>query len=287
MYIFLALLSAIILGIYEVLKKVSLKKSSVQEVLFFYCFCGFIISLIFISYAINMTFIDVIFVLIKSAIIVVDWWLVLKCMKKLDVGIVTSFSLVNTILTVFASSLFFNEQLSWRHFLSLIFISIGVILISFLDRKQTEAKERKNHYSYLLILILASFLGAISALFDKYLLTVRKVDSRGVLVWFLLFNTLIYGFVYFIKNKKIEWGKLKENYWMILTGLAIALADITYYLCISSDGAQLSIISILRKCSVIVATILASVFLKEKNLIKKLLILVIMIIGVALPIIFK
>ena len=103
----------------------------------------------------------------------------------------------------------------------------------------------------------------------------------------MLFNTIIYGCIYFVKNKKIEIKKLKTNYWMILTGVFIVLADVSYYYSIAMDGAQLSIISILRKFSVIVATILSSIFLKEKKLLQKLMILLIMLLGVALPIFNK
>ena len=73
---------------------------------------------------------------------------------------------------------------------------------------------------------------------------------------------------------------------MILTGASIALADIFYYYSITLPDAQMSFVSILRKSSVIVATILASMFLKEKHLLKKLGVLMIMLIGVTLPIVF-
>ena len=71
---------------------------------------------------------------------------------------------------------------------------------------------------------------------------------------------------------------------MILTGVAIALADASYYYSFTMSGSQVSLISICRKLSVVIATILASIFLKEKHLLKKLGVLVIMLIGVALPV---
>lgn len=288
MYIFIVLLSAIFLGLYEVLKKKSLQKSSVYEVLFFYCLSGFLVSLIFANNAFSVSFNDILFILLKSIIIVVNWWLVLICMEKLDVGIIVPFSFVGTILVVFASGLIFKEQITYIHFLSLLFIGIGVILTALLDRKQVEKKdEKKKHHVYILLMLFTSVLSASTALLDKYLLNVRNVNNYAFLIWFMFFTSIIYGIFYLFKNRKIEWKNVKKNYWMIFTGAAIVFADITYYQAITMDGAQISLISILRKFSVIVATILASLFLKEKNLLKKLGILCIMIIGVALPIIFK
>ena len=285
MYIFLALLSAVFLGCYEVLKKVSLKKSSIHETLFFYCLCGFFVSLVFVNKAISIDFIDVLIILMKSGIIVLNWFLVLKCMQKLDVAIVVCFSLLNTTLVVFFSHFIFGEVITIMHFLSLFFIATGIILLTLLERKETK-EQVDNQYKYIIFLVLGSMLGACSAMLDKYLINVRNVESGAVLVWFLFFNSIIYGMIYLCKNKKIEFKKLKSNYWLVLTGIGIALADVVYYSAISLVGAQISLISILRKCSVIVATILASLFLKEKHLFKKLGVLVIMIIGIMFPIIF-
>ena len=60
-YVFVVLISALFLGAYEVLKKVSLKQSRVEEVLFFYCLSGFLISLFFINDAVNIDLINIIF----------------------------------------------------------------------------------------------------------------------------------------------------------------------------------------------------------------------------------
>lgn len=286
MYIFLALASAIILGFYEVLKKVSLRKSSIYETLFFYCLCAFLVSLVFIVDAVSVSLMDVVFILLKSGIIVFNWLLVMKCMEKLDVAIVVGFGLLNTILVIFASSILFKEQITWLHFVSLFFISIGIVLITLLDRKENK-KEVTNHYHYIILLVFSSVLGTCSALLDKYLINIRNVETGAILFWFMLFLSIVYGGIYVAKNKKIEWKKLKINYFLILTGISIALSDMVYYSAIGSSGAQISIISISRKCSVIVATILASVFLKEKHLLKKLAILLIMLIGIAVPIIFN
>ena len=287
MYIFVTLLSATFLGIYEVLKKVSLKKSNVFEVLFFYCLSAFICALLIAgNRVLELTFLDGVFILIKSLVIVFNWALVLKAMDKLDVGIVLPFGLINTILVVFASAIFFKEAIRWVHFVSLGFISVGIMLVAMVAKKDS-LESKKNNYKYLWLLVIGSFLGAISGLLDKYILNVRQVNSYTFLTWFMFFNTLLYGCVYLFRNKKIEWRKLIINYPMIITGVMIALADISYYYSIVLPGAQLSLIAILRKLSVVIATVLASIFLKEKGLIKKLGILFIMLIGVAFPLLFN
>lgn len=282
----MALISAMFLGCYDVLKKVSLKKSSVYEVLFFYCLFGFLFSLIFSNINFfNVGFADVLFFLLKSCILVVNWMLVLIATKKLDVGVVTSFSMLNTIFVLFESAIFFGEKITWVHIVSLLLMGIGITLITMLSSKDHK-EEKKNHYIYIALLVAGAFLGSCSAMLDKYLISYRGVSNANILSWYLMFNSIIYGVIYFLKNKKIDFKKLKTNYFPILVGLAICLADTLYFYAISLDGAQMSFISILRKLNVVIATIMASIFLKEKHLLKKVGILLIMLLGVALPIIF-
>ena len=285
MYILMVVISALFLGCYDVLRKISLKKSSVYEVLFFYCASAFLVSLLFIGKGINVDVLDVLFILLKSLIIVVNWALVLKCMKKIDVAIVVGFSLLNTLFVVFGSWIFFNENLTWAHFVSLIFMGIGIILITRIENKDKEQKI-SNDYKYLWFLFFSSMLGASSGLLDKYILNYRQVSNNSVLTLFMLFTSVIYGCIYFYKNKKIEFKNLKNNLWIVATGASIAFADIFYYYSITMEDAQLSLISILRKTSVLVATILASVFLREKYLFKKLGVLIFMLIGVGVAVFF-
>lgn len=286
MYIFLVFASALVLGVYEVLKKVSLKKSDIYEVLFFYCMSGFLLSIVFSRNMFSVSLLDILFVLLKSGIIVVNWLLVMKALKKLDVGVVVPFSLLNTILVVFGSHFIYKEDITWIHFVSLLIISIGIIFITRLNNKN-ESKKEKGYFQAFAFLLGSCVLGSASGLLDKYLVNIRGIESSLVLSWFLLFNTIIYGIIYLCKNKKINFKVIIDNYWVVFTGISIALADILYYTAISIEDAQLSIISIVRKMSVVVSTVLASIFLKEKKLVKKILILGFMLIGVALPAFFN
>lgn len=286
MYIFLAIASSFCLACYNVLKKVSLKYSSVYETLFFYCSFGFLFALMFTNVNfINVDFIDILFILLKSCILAVNWLLVLIATKKLDVGVSTSFSMLNSIFIMIESAILFNEKITWIHITSFLIMALGIFLITRLSEKDYK-EEKKNHYKYIALLIAGAILSSFSAIIDKYLIGFRGVEGKNLLAWYLLFNAIIYGVIYFIREKKINVKKLKSNYFPILVGLAICLSDTLYFASIAQVDAQLSLISILRKLNVIIATILASLFLKEKHLLKKLGILFVMSIGVALPILF-
>ena len=284
MYVFIILLSALFLGVYEIFKKISLKQSNIYEVLFFYCLSGFIFSCFFVGNNLNFNLENSLLTLLKSGILVVNWMLVAKCMQKLNVSIVVTFGLLNSALTVLLSVFLFDESITYIHLIGFILIFIGVIAISLLGRKESVVRDEK-YFRYIIYLIVAGILSVASSLFDKFLINGRGMNSKEILFLVMLFNTFIYGVIYFIKNKKIDYKKIKSNYFMVLTGVFLVISDFSYYSSIQIEESKLSIISVLRKCSVLVATILSSIFLKEKNIIKKIVIVIFMMLGIYLIVI--
>lgn len=280
MYILTAVLSAFFLSLYEISKKKALVKSSVYETLFFYCFGGFLISLIFISTALSFSLMDISLLLIKSGIIFLSWTFITKAVDKLDVSVVGPFGLLTTVLVIIFSAILFDETIGLSHILSMLFIGGGIILLTQLEKKEKKGIELK----YIIYLVVGTSLSAISALMDKHFIAGRNMDYKGIMFWFFLFLSIFYLVIYVLKDKKIHFKKFGSNYWLIFAAMGLFASDLAYYVSIGMVDAKLSIIAILKKLSVVISTILASVFLHEKNLGKKLIILLIMLIGVAVPV---
>jgi len=280
MYIVSVLCSACLMGIFEIVKKLSLKKSSVYEMLCLYCMCGFGLSLIFTKTALEMSIVDIFFVFIKSVVIVCNWTLVTKAVEKLDVSITAPFGLFTSVIVVIFSAVIFKEKITLAHILSMLFIGGGILLLTKLEKGDKKGIDMR----YIIYLLIGTTLGGVSALLDKEFISGRNMDYRGLLFWFFFFLSVFYSIICLIKNKKIEFTKIKSNYWIFFTALMLFLSDIAYYISIGMVDSKISIISILRKFSVVIATVLASVFLHEKHLVKKLLILLLMLIGVAMPV---
>ena len=116
---------------------------------------------------------------------------------------------------------------------------------------------------------------------DKSVLS-NGVHRGAVLFWFFFFLSTIYFTVCMIKKKNIGYTNFKSNLWVVMVGASIFFADFFYYQAVSMDNVSLSVISIVRKLSVFLSVVLASVFLKEDNLLKKALILLLMFIGLSI-----
>lgn len=278
-YIVLTVVSAVFLALYDFFKKVSVRKNKdVYEILFFYTFTAFILSLIYVNKAFSTDIKYIGFTFLKASVISMSWFLTTKAVSKLDLGIVTPFSMLGTIFTTLFAWILFKQDIGIVQISGSLIILLGLILLS---RLQLKDKKEKNDYRYLLLLVLASFLSSISAMIDKTVLS-NGVNKGAVLFWFFFFLAIIYCTVCLIKKKNIGYTNFKSNLLVVAVGASIFLADFFYYQAVGIDGVSLSVISIVRKLSVFLGVVLASVFLKEENLLKKVLILLLMFVGLSI-----
>ena len=276
-YVFLTAGSAVFLALYDLFKKISVRdKKDIYEILFFYTLIAFLCSLFFINSAFSISLKYILFILIKSFLISLSWFLTMKAMSKLDLGIVVPFSMLGTVSTTILAWVFFGETIGVAQIGGILVILVGLFLISRISRKNDN---EVNDYKYLWLLALAAFLTSISAILDKYLLD--DIGRGSVLFWFFLFLAFIYLIICFIKNKKIVLNNFTNNLWVIGIGVSIFLSDLLYYSAVSIGDGNLSIISIIRKLSVFIGLVLASIFLKEKYFVKKLLVMLLMFVGLS------
>lgn len=279
-YIVLTVVSAIFLSLYDFFKKVSVRgKKDIYEILFFYTGIAFLCSFVFVKEAFNTDIKYIGFTFLKSSVISLSWFLTIKAVSKLELGIVTPFSMLGTIFTTLMAWICFRQDIGLIQIGGCSIILVGLIFISRLNKENKDKKE--NDYRYLLLLVVAAFLSSISAMIDKTVLT-NGVSKGSVLFWFFFFLMSIYLVVCMIRNKKIEFKNLKTNYWVVFIGISIFLADFFYYQAVAIEGVYLSMISIIRKLSSFLSVVLAGIFLKEGNILKKILILLLMFIGLAI-----
>lgn len=278
-YIIVTMFSALLLGLYDFFKKLSVRKdNNIYQILFLFTFVAFMCNLVFVNEAFSVEGKYVLILLAKSIIISVNWFLTMKALSKLDLGITAPFSLLGTVSTTILASIIYKESIGLNQILGMTIILFGLFLISRLGIKKDN---QKNDYKYIILLVIGAFLSSCSAMIDKYMS--NNISYKAVSFWFFLFLSVIYLIVCLIVNKKINFSSLKKNYYyIILTGLCIFFADIVYYLALYMDGSIVSIISITRKLSVFVGVLLGSIFLKEDNFVKKLLILIMMFGGLSI-----
>lgn len=296
MWLFLAFLSAVFLGFYDVSKKHSLLNNSVVPVLLLNTLFStlFFLPLIILSYSGNIDTNSILYVIphnsgiytkifIKSVLVLLSWWFAYFGLKHLPITIVGLINAFRPILVLLGALTFFDEQLS-------IFQWIGIILaiISFYLLSLNGAKEGINfkHNKWIIFVILANIVGAFCGLYDKYLLASPnaggiKIPFITLLTWYntyqFLLMSLIFALFWLPKNYKKT--SFKWSWWIILISVFLSCAELVYFYALAQPNALISIVSMIRRSSVVVSFIIGAWMFKEKNIKDKFLDLILILIS--------
>ena len=276
----LAFLSAALLGGYDSAKKVSLRENAVFPVLFLNTLLS---ALIFSPFLIRSGFGDwhaQLYIFAKSALVLSSWIAGYFAMKHLPLTLVGPVNATRPVLVLLGAMLLFGERLN-------LLQSVGVglaILAYFLMRRTGKAEGIDfRHNKWIACLILAVLLGSASGLYDKYLMSPEYLglNREQVLGWYSLYQALIMGVllltVWFPRRKvttPFTWR------WSIpLISLFLCGADYAYMQALSQPDALISVVSMIRRGSVLVSFAIGAWVLREKNLRAKSLDLALMLLS--------
>ncbi|MCQ2213169.1 MAG: DMT family transporter [Bacteroidaceae bacterium] len=287
MWLILAFLSACLLGFYDVFKKQSLKANAVIPVLLLNTLFSSLIFLPFIILSKNGTIAeDSLFythsygweehkyIVLKSVIVLSSWLFAYFGLKHLPITIVGPINATRPVMVLIGALTFFSERLNLWQWIGVIVAMIGLYMLSRSSKK--EGVDFK-HNKYILFVILANVLGAISGLYDKFLMASPAnhgvgLDKLAVQSWYN-----IYQFFMMLAMLIILWYPTHKKttpfhwHWCIpLISIFLSAADFAYFYALGLDGAMISIVSMVRRGSVIVSFLFGAMVFKEKNLKSKI-----------------
>lgn len=290
MWLLLAFLSATLLGFYDVFKKKSLKDNAVLPVLFLNTLFSSLIFLPFIVlsaftpdvFAGTMFDVPVVgwdvhkFIIIKSFIVLSSWIFGYFGMKHLPLTIVGPINAMRPVMVLVGAMLVFGERLN-------LYQWIGVLLavVSFFMLSRSGKKEGIDfrHNKWIFFIVLAAVTGAVSGLYDKYLM--KQLPPMVVQSWYNVYQVFIMCPILAL----LWWPKRKASTpfrwdWAIpLISIFLSAADFAYFYALSYDDSMISIVSMVRRGSVIVSFLFGALLFREKNLKSKAVDLVLVLIG--------
>ena len=188
MWLLGAFISAAFLGVYDVFKKKALSDNAVIPVLLLNTIFS---SLIFIPFILLSAFTNVLddslfyvptigfeqhkYVFLKSIIVLSSWVFGYFSMKHLPLTIVGPINATRPVLVLLGAIFVYGEHLNLYQW-----IGVSLAVCSFIFLSRTGHKEGINfkHDKWIYFLVLAAILGAISGLYDKYLMA--PVSSGGL-----------------------------------------------------------------------------------------------------------
>jgi transporter family protein len=294
MWVFLALSSAFLLGIYEVYKKLSVQNNAVIPVLFLSTLTS---ALIFFPitigsfhypeffknlnlYVPGITIREHGLVVIKSVIVVSGWILAFFAVKNLPITIAAPVRATGPIWTLLGALIIFSERLNFYQFAGV------VVTLFFFFMLSTTGKLEGIHFrtnKWVMFIVAATLLGAVSGLYDKYI--IRHVDRLAVQAWFSFYQVVILFPILAItrwrlpKNMRVPF---KWRWTIPLIGVFLVLADFLYFKALSYEDSLISIISSLRRGGVVISFLVGALVFHEKNLRRKGIYLAGILIGILL-----
>lgn len=295
-WLLLAFLSATLLGFYDAFKKEALRENAVIPVLFLNTLFSSIIFLPFIILSGQTEILDnTIFhvasggwemhkyIVLKSLIVLSSWVLGYFGMKHLPLTIVGPINATRPVMVLVGALLVFGEHLNgWQ------WIGVLLAVMSFMMLSRSGKKEgidfRHNHWIWMIVG--AAVLGAISGLYDKYLMAPEGsggvgLDRMMVQSWYNIYQC---GMM-LIMLAILWWPKHKQTtpfhwHWSIIgVSIFLSTADFVYFYSLSLPDAMISIVSMVRRGSVIVSFLFGAAFFHEKNLRAKAVDLALVLLG--------
>ena len=296
MWLILAFLSAAFLGIYDSLKKKALKDNAVIPILFLNTLFS---SLIFLPFIILSASTDVLdgsifhvgsggwevhkYIVLKALIVLSSWVLGYFGMKHLPLTIVGPINATRPVMVLIGALLFFGERLNvWQ------WIGVSLAVISFLLLSRSGKKEGIDfkHNNWIFMIIGAAVMGAISGLYDKFLMAPESeggvgLDRMMVQSWYNIYQC----FMMLAMLMLLWWPKHKKTTpfhwdWAIIgVSVFLSTADFMYFYALSIPAAMISIVSMIRRGSVIVSFLCGAMLFHEKNLKAKAVDLALVLLG--------
>ena len=127
----------------------------------------------------------------------------------------------------------------------------------------------------------ATIMGAVSGLYDKHIM--KSLSPMFVQSWFNFYQmvtmTIICSLLWFPKRHQ---GTAFRWSWAIpLISIFICIADFAYFTSLHEADSMISVVSLVRRSSVIVSFTCAALIFKERNLKAKALDLALILLGMA------
>lgn len=280
MWMIYVLIYGVLKGCREVVKKKSLQKNTVIEVLFLYTLLSFLMVTPEIPNAGGLTPIQMFWVAVKSFVIFVAWICSFKAIKQLPISYYGILDLSRVLFATLLGVLVLHEQLGMLQTIGLILVCAGLLMLKY--RKKGQKQEEKVAAIYVLMALASCILNAFSGLMDKLLM--KDMTSAQLQFWYMLFLVLMYAVYIIVTRTKIRFKSLFSNYWIWLLSLMFVIADRALFVANGMADSRITVMTLIKQSGCIV-TILAGKFVfHEKNIGYKLLCAGVIIAGIVIAV---
>ena len=276
MWLSLAFLSAALLGLYDVAKKKSLSGNAVLPVLLLNTLFSSLLFLpAILSAELGLGWFDSTplaasrgtaeahaLVAVKSVIVLTSWIFGYFGMKHLPLTIVGPVNATRPVLVLVGALAVFGERLNGFQWIGVALALTSLVLLSRSGRREGVDF---RHNVWILCLAAAAVTGAASGLYDKYIMT--RLDPAFVQSWYNLYQLGMMAVVTALLWLPRRAASPFRWSWAIpLISVFLSAADFAYFCALREPDAMISVVSMVRRGSVVVSFPCGALLFGERNL---------------------
>lgn len=259
-----SLLSALFLGCYELGTKHAVRDNAVLPVLFFANVCsatvwtgllatatlapGVLPAALLVA---PLSFHQHLLLLGKSALVAASWICGYFAIKQLPVSLASPVRATGPVWTLLGAVLVLGERPTALEGLGIVITLASFFGLSLAGRREGIHFHRNKWIGFL---VAGTLLGAMSGLYDKFLLGRMGFTAATVQCWFSLYLAML--FLPLAVGWKLRWWPRHEFHWrwsILVVSFALLIADFVYFDALRNPDALVSLVSSLRRGSTLVA----------------------------------
>jgi len=290
MWLSLAFTSAALLGLYDAAKKKALTGNAVLPVLLlntFFCSLFFLPAILSAECGFGWFDGTVLesscgtlrahgLVVLKSAIVLTSWIFGYFGMKHLPLTIVGPINATRPVLVLLGALLIFGERLNASQWAGVLLALVSLFL---LGRSSRREGVDFAHNRWILCIAAAALTGAASGLYDKYIMT--RLDPVFVQSWYNLYQFLMMAIVVGILwwPRRGHTTPFRWSWAIPFISIFLSAADFAYLYALRDPNAMISVVSMIRRGSVVVSFLCGAALFHERNLRSKAVDLAFILVG--------
>ena len=295
MWLLLAFVSATLLGFYDTSKKAALKDNAVLPVLFLntlfstIIFSPFILDVLVGNDWFAGTSLETapyqgegnmlkahLMVVVKAVIVLTSWIAGYFGIKHIPITIVGPINATRPVMVLVGAMLLFGERLNLCQWIGVLLSMLSIYLMSRSSKKENIDFVRNK---WMWCVAIGTIMGAVSALYDKFIMT--ELSPLFVQSWFNLYQFIMMFIILMVvwyptreKTTRFHWS------WAIpLIAVFVGAADFSYFTALSMEDSMISVVSLIRRGSVLISFACGVIIFKERNLKAKIVDLLLILIG--------
>lgn len=295
MWLLLAFVSATLLGFYDTSKKAALKDNAVLPVLFLntlfstIIFSPFILDVLVGNDWFAGTSLETapyqgegnmlkahLMVVVKAVIVLTSWIAGYFGIKHIPITIVGPINATRPVMVLVGAMLLFGERLNLCQWIGVLLSMLSIYLMSRSSKKENIDFVRNK---WMWCVAIGTIMGAVSALYDKFIMT--ELNPLFVQSWFNLYQFIMMFIILMVvwyptreKTTRFHWS------WAIpLIAVFVGAADFSYFNALSMEDSMISVVSLIRRGSVLISFACGVIIFKERNLKAKIVDLLLILIG--------